>query len=234
MSLRLDWCSHKAAKAACERWHYSSTIPTPPLLNVGVWEHGKFIGAVIFGRGANNNLGKPYGLQTTEVCELVRVALAEHDAPVSRILAIACKLLANAQRVRLVVSFADTNEGHHGGIYQAAGWLFSGTTPPSYKYRDARGREWHQRQVSVSGTKPQYGEMRAVAKISECTKIPQLGKHRYLMPLDPEMRARIEPLRKPYPKRPKQSIDALSDQLREGGEAPTRTLQSSEAPRVPA
>ncbi len=31
------------------------------------------------------------------------------------------------------------------------------------------------------------------------------GKHRYLMPLDPEMRAKILPLAQPYPKRPKQA-----------------------------
>jgi hypothetical protein len=31
-------------------------------------------------------------------------------------------------------------------------------------------------------------------------------KHRYLMPLDNEMRAKIEPLRKPYPKRVKQAM----------------------------
>ena len=59
-NLRLDWCSYHAAKYAVEHWHYSKTMPTPPVLNIGVWESGKFIGVVLFSRGANNNLGRPY------------------------------------------------------------------------------------------------------------------------------------------------------------------------------
>ena len=43
------------------------------------------------------------------------------------------------------------------------------------------------------------GTVRGLPKV----KVP--GKHRYLMPLDPEMRAKILPLAQPYPKRPKQA-----------------------------
>jgi hypothetical protein len=25
--LKLDWCSHEAAKYACENWHYSKCVP---------------------------------------------------------------------------------------------------------------------------------------------------------------------------------------------------------------
>jgi hypothetical protein len=66
--------------------------------------------------------------------------------------------------------------------------------------------------------KPQYGELRQVAKIDECEKIPQLGKYRYLMPLDDAMRKQIEPLRKPYPKRGEGETDnaAGSNQQTEG------------------
>jgi hypothetical protein len=30
VSLRLDWCSHEAARYACRAWHYSRSVPTPP------------------------------------------------------------------------------------------------------------------------------------------------------------------------------------------------------------
>ena len=36
-------------------------------------------------------------------------------------------------------------------------------------------------------------------------KSPPMWKHKYLMPLDQAMRAKIAPLAKPYPKRPKQA-----------------------------
>lgn len=179
-----------------------SRYPPPPYNLVGVWENSTFIGCVIFSRGASDSLGKPYGLTSMECCELTRVALTNHSAPVSRVLMLALKFLRKrSPGLRLIVSYADPNNGHHGGIYQATNWIYSGDTSPDAKYIDRNGRAWHSRQVSSTGLKKQYGEYRKVAKISECRKIPLLGKHRYLYPLTPEMRAKIEPLAKPYPKR---------------------------------
>lgn len=232
-ALRLDWCSHQAAKYAVEHWHYSRSLPTPPLVKIGVWENERFIGSVLFSRGANNNIGRPYGLSSVAVAELTRVALSDHKTATSRIVAIAVRLLRQrSPGLRLVVSFADPNQGHHGGIYQAGGWVYCGATPPSHKYVDQHGRVWHQRQVSVTGVKPQYGELRRVARIGECQKLPQLGKHRYLMPLDDAMRAQIAPLAKPYPKRPcAGSLDseAASFHDAEGGATPTSALHKDAA-----
>lgn len=52
-------------------------------------------------------------------------------------------------------------------------------------------------------------------------------KHRYLYPLDEEMRKQIEPLRKPYPKQCAVSIDsdATDFQPVEGGVIPITALQ---------
>lgn len=227
--LRLDWCSHKAARYAVEHWHYSRSMPTPPVVALGVWEAGRYIGAVLFSRGANNNLGKPYGLSNTEVCELTRVALAEHTASVSRVVSVALKFLGKrSPGLRLCVSFADPNKGHHGGIYQAGNWVYVGQSPPGHKYVDTRGREWHQRQVSVTGVKPQYGTLRRVPKIRDCVKVPELGKHRYLYPLDPAMRVQLAPLAKPYPKRASEPTGVgAGDQPEKGGSIPTRTLQEA-------
>jgi hypothetical protein len=118
--LRIDWATHEAAKYACEKWHYSGCIPKSKLSKVGVWENGSFIGAVIYGCGATPNLGRPYNLSQNQCIELVRVALKKHQSPVSRIVSIANKWMHKANpRLRLIVSFADTSQGHLGGIYQA-------------------------------------------------------------------------------------------------------------------
>ena len=74
--LHLDFCSHEAAKYAVMRWHYSRKMPKSKLVRIGVWEDEKFRGAIIYGLGANRHLSRPFGLEDTEVCELVRVALA--------------------------------------------------------------------------------------------------------------------------------------------------------------
>ena len=88
--------THAAAKYAGENWHYTKTATVGKIVKVGVWEFGKFIGVVLFGRGANHNIGNQYKLKQDEACELVRIALAKHQAPVSRIAAIAIKFLKKA------------------------------------------------------------------------------------------------------------------------------------------
>jgi hypothetical protein len=53
------------------------------------------------------------------------------------------------------------------------------------------------------------------------------SKNRYLMPLDAEMKARIEPLRKPYPKRERSADSGTpGNQSGRGGATPTRSLQT--------
>ena len=68
-------------------------MPAGKLVKYGVYENNKFIGAVIYGRGANNNMHKYLKCKITECAELVRVALTEHETPVTRIVAITLKLL---------------------------------------------------------------------------------------------------------------------------------------------
>ena len=199
--LKIDWASHEAAKYACEKWHYSKTLPVGKLVKVGAWEDGKFIGVVLFAWGANKSLGAPYGLGMTECCELVRIALTNHNAPVSRIAAIAIKFLKRqSSGLRLIVSFADPSAGHHGGIYQAGNWVYSGTCAATFEYR-LNGNRLNKRAY----TGHNFGNQK-LALPAGAIKVDIPGKHRYLMPLDNEMRAKIMPLAKPYPKRVKQAM----------------------------
>jgi hypothetical protein len=204
-------------------------MPTPPVIKMGVWENGEFIGCVLFSRGSTNNLGKPYGLKTTEVCELTRIALASHLTPVSKILSFALKTLIGKEKgLRLIVSFADPEQNHHGGIYQATNWIYTGQSEDYDKFRDRTGRVWHPRQVSATGYKKQYGEYRRVPIINQCERVRVVGKHRYLYPLDRAMHRQIAPLAKPYPKRLARGlgeIDNAPDSNREtGGARPTNPL----------
>lgn len=224
MSLRLDWCDHKAAKYAVENWHYSKSLPTPPIVRVGVWESGKFIGCVLFSRGAAQHIGKAYNLPQTNICELTRVALSLHIAPVSRIVALAIKMLKkHCPELRLIVSYADPLQGHAGGIYQAGNWIYEGKRESTVEFLAPDGKRWHGRMISPTGRKRVYGQTRAVWKPEDCKKIVCEGKHKYLMPLDDEMRKQIAPLAKPYPKRLKEhDADTLGIV---GGATPTQTLQ---------
>lgn len=217
--LKLDWCSHAAAKFAVERWHYSRCIPKSKLAKIGVWEDSKFIGVVVFGVGATSDLVKRYGLKPQQGCELVRVALTKHKTTVSRIVSIALQLLRKAfQGLRLVVSFADPDKGHLGGIYQAGNWIFNGMSAASDEYI-YKGKRWQGRSFRNSYKGMEHHPKVQIVKGS--------SKYRYLMPLDKEMRKQIESLRKPYPKR-ETSIDsdAADFQSAKGGASPTVSLQT--------
>jgi len=219
--LRIDWATHEAAKYACVNWHYSKSVPVPPLVKVGVWERDKFVGVVIFSRGATPSLLNPFGLKQTEGCELTRIAMTNHNAPVSRIVRLAVQFLKrNSPELRLIVSFADPSEGHHGGVYQAGNWIYSGQGSKSVEYIGPDGKRWHARMVKKQGWTTVQGKRRKTLTPDQCTPVEKPGKHRYLMPLDAEMRERILPLSKPYPKRAKQAMTDSPSAQRQGGTDP--------------
>ena len=216
--LRIDWATHAAAKYACENWHYSGCLPAGKLVKVGAWERNKFIGVVLFGRGATPNLGMPYNFGQDECVELVRIALTKHENAVSRIAAFAMKFLKKTNpKLRLIVSFADQSQGHHGGIYQAGNWVYNGQGDPA-KFYMIRGKLTHPRSIGAKGLVQNIHGAKKIDPNATVVTVP--GKHRYLMPLDAEMRERILPLSKPYPKRAKQAMTDSPSEQRQGGTDP--------------
>lgn len=229
-ALRIDWATHQAARYAVEHWHYSRSLPTPPLVKVGAWENDRFIGCVVFSRGAVQNIGKPFGLLQTEVVELTRVALDRHQTPVSRIVRLALAFLRRqSPGIRLVISFADPSQGHVGGIYQAGGWTYLGQQSATTEYIAPDGKQWHGRMISPKGVKRVYGERRAVWRPDQCQAVIVPGKHKYAMPLDAAMRDQVAQLAKPYPKRGVRRAESRDSEAPvvhtgEGGASPTSAL----------
>lgn len=222
MSLRIEGCSYQAAKFAVMNWHYSHVMPSGKLIKYGVWEDNRFIGCIIFGRGANNHIGQPYKLAVTEVCELVRIALSSHQNPVSRIVGISIRLLrANNPALRLIVSYADPAQGHVGSIYQAMNWIYVGKSQAQREMM-INGRIVHKRAVnSIRGTVVglPYSDL--------------LWKHKYLYPLDRAMRKQISILAQPYPKLVQSNLrtpDGSTPVTMQGGggSTPTRPLMEGQ------
>jgi len=219
VKFKMDWASHEATKYACEHWHYSKCLPVGKLVKVGAWEEDKFIGVVVFSRGANNNMLKPFGLQQEEGCELTRIALTKHEVPVSKIMALAVKFLVKSQKnLRLIVSYADPDQGHHGGIYQACNWLYTGPSGKALKVF-YKGKWSHKKTVDDAGVNQ-----------SNLPKKVVTGKHRYLMPLDKEMNAKISPLAKPYPKRVKQAMTGDQPEQRRRNTDPPAPIYAENQP----
>lgn len=228
--LRVDWCSYKAAKFAVMNWHYSRALPAGKLAKLGVWENGRFIGAILFGLGANNNIGKPYKLQSTQACELVRVAMREHQSAVSKVVSVAVhKLRSQSRGLRLIVSYADPRQSHVGTIYQAMNWIYVGKSD-NWKGShyvvtiDGNDVEMHGRSVRAKWGKDKYIPYSWVFASDR-------SKHKYLYPLDRAMRRQITPLAQPYPKRETcgQSVTGDTSGFQPGGAGSIPAVRSEQA-----
>lgn len=217
MNLKIDWATHEAAKFACANWHYTKKIPVNKLCKIGVWENGNFIGVVIFGVGASATLHRQFNLSRFEVCELVRVALKEHKSTVSKIISIAMKFLLKANpKLKICVSFADPSQGHHGGIYQAGNWLYTGMSSPTLEY--FYNNDWRHATDIYKRLKRE--------EIKKLEKRTKQGKYRYVFFFQKELKEKFKHLKKPYPKRVGSRECAVSTNLvGEGGANPTPTLQ---------
>lgn len=204
-------CSMRAAKYAVQKWHYSGHGPIGKMVRYGVWEAGVFIGTVIFSSGNTPLLGMRYGLKQTQVCELSRVALDEHDNPVSKVISIAINLLRKSNPgLKLIISFADTNQGHLGKIYQAGNWIYAGATNIERAYL-WKGKILHKRtltgclRINQSWGNYMHKDHEAIKEAFYQKKLKRITlkpKHRYLMPLCKQMREQIEKLAQPYPQAP--------------------------------
>lgn len=228
VDLKLDWCSHEAAKFACEHWHYSKCMPAGKTVKIGVWENKNYIGCLIYSMGAGNmTRGEKYGLNPThEICELSRVALNKHKTPVSKMLAISFKMIKKqSPNIKMVISFSDEyGQGHYGGIYQASGFIYTGAFIGSDGFT-INGVHYHNRSIGAKGWKQSLEWLKK--NIDKNATKDETKKHRYLMPLDKDMRNKIELLRKPYPKKtcPDSVNSNTSDfQSENGGATPTSGL----------
>ena len=128
-------------------------------------------------------------------------------------------LRENAPHIKALVSYSDPKVGHLGTIYQATNWIYEGYFGGESSVI-VNGKLMHRRQAySLFGTTRPQGSI----------NVPASGKHKYLMPLDDEMRAKIAPLAKPYPKSTRvKKQDAGHPPVLDGA-TPIRALQNNEA-----
>jgi hypothetical protein len=81
-------------------------------------DFGEAVAAVFFGH--------PPTRWSEPVLELTRLVRKDGiRVPLTLLIRLACQRL-KADGVDLLVSYADAGEGHHGGVYQAAGWNYHG------------------------------------------------------------------------------------------------------------
>lgn len=88
----------------------------------GVFENDKLKAAIVF--------AIPAAKWRERVLELSRlVRLPDYTGKLTQLIAFACDELRR-EKWDLLISYADPAQGHHGGMYQAAGWNYGGFREP--------------------------------------------------------------------------------------------------------
>lgn len=186
-----------AIKYACRYFHYAKSCP---IIKIGynVYnDNNEWCGVILFGPGANKNLGNTYNLEPNDVVELVRVALNGKQEFTSKALSMCIReIKKDFPEIKLIVSYADTQQKHLGIIYQATNWIYTGVSIAKSFVID--GKKTHARSI-----KSKYGFTKKQTLLRDGHQVDIIKdkvKHKYLFPLHKSIKKQIISLSKPYPK----------------------------------
>lgn len=105
--------------------HYSARMPAPPIYKAGIRDAmGVLVAAILF-----SHAGGRWHLRPIELSRLVR--RPDCKVPMVSLISFAVRALRKAAEHDLLISFADSTHGHHGGVYQAASWNYAETKVPA-------------------------------------------------------------------------------------------------------
>jgi len=161
--------------------HYTHTVPS------GKSHYVAFERAiVVWSIPANYNIGKYLGVKS--VWELSRLWAPDSHAPnlLTQAIAHAVKVIKLLESPDCLVSYADPNAGHVGGVYRAASWMYLGQCDESRVYIHNQTGQVVPRRKFHSGRR---GLRKAEIEALGYTQEKRPGKHRFARPLN--RRARL-------------------------------------------
>ena len=196
----LTFANRYAMDFACKKFHYTEKVPAGIVIGYNVYsEKEEWCGCIIYGTGTSPYIASPYNKWQGQVLELVRIALNGKQNNVSKPLSVSLKLIKkDIPLLDLVVSYADANQKHHGGIYQATNWIYIGEFARE-KGIKIKGEIIHRRTVSSRYGNCRMGWLRENVD-PNAKKIDGKPKFKYLYPLNNNMKEKVKDLSKPYPK----------------------------------
>ena len=183
--------------------HYAKRVPLIRY-SFGLFINDILKGVITYGNPPSPNVcvcicGEKY---KKEVLELNRLVLIENKKNYESILVgNSLKLLPKPS---IVISYADVNYSHHGYIYQATNFIYTGMGKPREKFIDKNGKDINERTLSAQYQKLKMPRSEYL-KSNNITLTKQLGKHRYVYIIgdkkDKKLRKKDFKLPiKPYPK----------------------------------
>jgi hypothetical protein len=120
----------KATAADCYRkWHYLGRCGFLHSYSFGAYFNGFILGAITYSTPGAQKIAALYD-DHRGVFELTRLALSPKcpKNSESRCIAITLRMLRKLELVKMVITYADTLQGHVGTIYKASGFEYIGLT----------------------------------------------------------------------------------------------------------
>ncbi len=150
------------AKEFLTEYHYLHSIPKGTSYCIGAFpslDSNELEGVICFGNPIAKNLWKGIFNVQVSVKELSRLAIKEGSG------FIASQLISKAIKLvdcDAIISYADTNQGHVGIVYQATNWLYLGITQKRTEYYLKSRPDLHSRSLfgdkTVQELQKIYGE----------------------------------------------------------------------------
>ena len=116
------------------KWHYLHR-QAPTSFSYGAYFSGQIIGACTIGKPASHTLlgGVAGKERAADVFELNRLCFLD-EAPKNSESRFIGWVIRQMAKSTILVSYADTAQGHSGIVYKATNWIYTGTTIPFTDY----------------------------------------------------------------------------------------------------
>ncbi len=174
----------KSAGTIIEKWHYSQSINGLMAdYCFGLFDRGRLIGAMIFGKPAMVNQWKKYVDAPEDLLELRRLACINNTLKNTESFFIghALRWLKKNTLIKIIVSYADSNYGHTGIIYKASNFVYRGNTAPG-RVIMFDGKKYHDKAIRTKykgELKPFAKRLKLALEEGKAEYIKQTPKHIY-------------------------------------------------------
>jgi hypothetical protein len=199
----------KEIRRAIVTGHYSGVMPDATQEAFAAYWNEVVIAAVAYGPGGNSKTfgAVVQGFDSSNARELIRLWV-HPDAPkntASFVVSKTLKMLPDS--VGLVVSFADSGQGHFGYVYQSLNFFYCGMSNEGVRYVDSSGVEVTARLANVYKTRnpDKFGDMSLgdIRNQLGWKPVKSHAKHRYCIGVGKQKRTVTKALlgkSMPYPK----------------------------------
>lgn len=184
--IRVARCSDtRAAKSILERHHYAG-FGRPATAVYAAYLQDRVIAVAKLAPVVRVEVATSSGMDPSGVLELDRLCVVPEyqvkNLP-SKFLSLMVKAVKkDLPSTSALVSFADPDQGHSGGVYRASNWTGVGTSAPSYEYVAEDGSRVHKKTLYNRARRLGMKE-REYADAKGYVRRPLPGRHKFVMVL---------------------------------------------------